>query len=584
MRERPTRLIAFVVLLLTAALMHLGGGGATYAASQRRANQKIFMPAILQRPAAIQDLTITHLGLFQSVQTATNSVSLIAGKPALLRVFAQSVGASTPAVAEVTVHAQRGATDLGSLTLGPEVVFAQPNAGDLSSTFNFDLPQEWLSGEVTLTATIDAVNTVPEADEANNTHVAQFSFLTVAPLRLTIIPISYHDTRTGQEFLDAPHDPISDWLRGTFPVSQIDVVYHPPFTFSGDLRQPSEWQRLLDGLTTLWAAEVGFGSPTVYYGLIPSVNASGATWFEGGVSGLGWIGQRVSLGLDVGAATGNSAGHELGHNFGRRHAPCGNPSSVDPHYPYPNATIGVYGVDTEEEVVLAPAANFDMMSYCGPEWVSDYTYEALLSDQLARAGQSGAPSDGLLLRATLENNAGATPATGDLAAVEIAPIYRLSSALLPAGGGVANSDYTAQLLDATGAVIATQPVALLEAVETGVEARLLVAHMPLPETEVAAVRFVRDGRVVAERSLGGPDAAGSIAPQAVPTAAGLTLRWGRADVPALVRVSADGVQWTTLAVDATGGQLTLLREQLPAGGRIQIVAGDGRPAMMLDVE
>ena len=122
-----------------------------------------------------RDLTIAHLGLFQTVQTATNSVSLIAGKPALLRVFAQATGATTPPVAEVTVYAQRGGTSLGSLTLGPEAVAAQPTADDLNSTFNFELPLSWLAGDVTLTATIDAVNTVPEADEGNNSHTAHFS-------------------------------------------------------------------------------------------------------------------------------------------------------------------------------------------------------------------------------------------------------------------------------------------------------------------------------------------------------------------------------------------------------------------------
>ena len=130
--------------------------------------------------------------------------------------------------------------------------------------------------------------------------------------------------------------------------------------------------------STLAAAEVGPDSATVYYGLLPTTHTSGATWFEGGVSGLGWVGQqRVSVGLDLGVDTGHTAAHEIGHNFGRRHAPCGNPSSPDPHYPYPNATIGVYGMDTDEDVLLSPAANFDMMSYCGPEWVSDYTYEGL---------------------------------------------------------------------------------------------------------------------------------------------------------------------------------------------------------------
>jgi len=580
MRERPTRLLAVVALLLVAALMYLGSGGTSLAAAQRRATQKVFMPAVLQRPAeaATQDLTIVHLGLFQSVQTATNSVSLIAGKPALLRVFAQASGTTTTPVAEVTIRAQRGGTVLGSLTLGPEAVAAQPTAGDLNSTFNFDLPQAWLTGDVTLTATIDAVNTVPEANESNNSRTSQFSFVDVAPLQLTIIPISYTDTRTGQQFIDAPHDPISGWLRGTFPVSQINVAYHVPFAFSGDLRQPGEWQRLLESLTTLWAAEVGVGSAEVYYGLIPSVNASGTTWFEGGVSGLGWIGQRVSLGLDVGVATGNSAGHELGHNFGRRHAPCGNPSAVDPHYPYPNATIGVYGVDTEDEVLLAPAANFDMMSYCGPEWVSDYTYEGLLSDQLTQAAQSGAQSDGLLLRATVAADGDAARVAGS--PVDVLPIYRLSGASLPAD----DSGYIVQLLDASGAVIATHPATLLEAEEAGVSARLLMAHVPTPDGAVASVRFVRDGRVVGRREMSKTDASANSAVQAVSTTSEVVLNWGRPDVPALVRVSADGVHWTTLALDALGGQLSMARGQLPAGALIQIVPGDGQPALTTVLE
>ena len=75
----------------------------------------------------------------------------------------------------------------------------------------------------------------------------------------------------------------------TPPTSKTVSYTHLDVYKRQDLRQPGEWQRLLDSLTTLWAAEVGIGSPAVYYGLIPTFNASGATWFEGGVSGLGWI-------------------------------------------------------------------------------------------------------------------------------------------------------------------------------------------------------------------------------------------------------------------------------------------------------
>ena len=572
MQERPTRHIAIVVLLLAAALMLLGSVGTTHAASQRRQGQKtVFMPAVMQRPAeaATRDMTITHLGVYQTVQTASNSVSLVQDKPTLLRVFAQSSGAATPPMAEVTVHAWRGTTALGSLTLGPQIVPAHVSSGDLHSTFNFDLPAEWLSGEVVLTATVDAVNTVPEANESNNEFTAQFVFHPVAPLQITIVPIRYTDTRTGREFVATAHDPISRWLLNAYPVSRVEISYHPPLAFTGDLRQPAEWKRLLDSMTTLWAAEVGYGSARVYYGLIANSDATGAAWFEGGVSGLGWIGERVSLGLDVGAGTGNSAGHEIGHNFGRQHAPCGNPSSVDPHYPYPNATIGVYGVDTEDEVLLAPGANYDMMSYCGPEWVSDYTYEALFRDQQARTGRAAdRATDGLLLRARLSDEG-----------AEALPVYRLSGVAAPA----ADSGYSVELVGADGATLASYPASLLQAEETDVSAQMIVAQVPAPRAAVAAVRFLSGGRVLAERPLGvGLETAATA--EVVASGDALKLKWGRPEVPALVRVSADGQQWTVLALDALGGQLALARHELPAGGQVQIIPGDGQPPLTITLD
>ena len=220
-----------------------------------------------------------------------------------------------------------------------------------------------------------------------------------------------------------------------------------------------------------------------------------------------------------------------------------------------------------------------MMSYCGPEWVSDYTYEGLLSDQLSHSAQSTEPSDGLLLRATGATAGDANRAVGT-SPVNVLPVYRLSGWSLPAD----DSGYTAQLLDVTGAIIATHPATLLEAEETGAAARLLVAHVPVPDAAVTTVRFVRNGRVVGQRELGGPDVGASRAVQTTVTTDGLALSWGRPGVPALVRVSADGVNWTTLALDALGGQLTVAREQLPVGGVVQIVPGDGQPALMVEVE
>jgi hypothetical protein len=70
--------------------------------------------------------------------------------------------------------------------------------------------------------------------------------------------------------------------------------------------------------------------------------------------------------------------HEMGHNFGRLHSPCGNPSGVDPFYPYSGASIGVYGYDVFAGVPKVPAMR-DLMSYCDPPWISDYTYKGIMN-------------------------------------------------------------------------------------------------------------------------------------------------------------------------------------------------------------
>lgn len=571
MRGQPTRLVAIVVLLLGAVLLSPWFGRSIVAASQRHPDQgkAVFFPVVYMRPvASTVDLRIVHMGLNQSVQNSANSVTLVAGKPALLRIYAQTNATAPAPVAEVTVRATRGGQNLGSVTVGPQAVATAPTADDLSSTFNLELPREWLLGDVTLTATIDAVNTVVEYDETNNARTEAYSFRSVLPLALTIVPIYYTDSRSGRLYTAEAHDPISRWLLSAFPLSQVDVRFHTPFHFTGDLRQGTEWQRLLQELTTLWAAEVGFGSGHVFYGLIPVGDAAGASWFEGGVSGLGWIGQRVAIGLDVGEATGESAGHELGHNFGRRHAPCGNPTSVDPAYPYPNATIGVYGVDTVDDTLLAPNANFDMMSYCGPEWVSDYTYEGLLQDQLARGGREAAKGSGLLIRAAVDGET--------VTALPVYALDRAAPAMFP------TSDYTVELLDGSGAILSTHPAALLEADETGVSARMLVAQVSASIDGVSVVRFRRGDAVVAERVLGGGVDRDAVRGGVEWVDEAAALSWSAGSTPALVRFSADGATWRTIAADVVGGKLTVAGDMLPAqAGWFQIVQADGGETVTL---
>jgi hypothetical protein len=82
--------------------------------------------------------------------------------------------------------------------------------------------------------------------------------------------------------------------------------------------------------------------------------------------------------------------HEMGHNLGRNHAPGCSAGGTDSRFPYPNTGVGVDGFSLGElasgsdHLPNAPGpfkskARFkDVMGYCYPTWISDYTWNALM--------------------------------------------------------------------------------------------------------------------------------------------------------------------------------------------------------------
>src|SRR5690606_9479822 len=104
-------------------------------------------------------------------------------------------------------------------------------------------------------------------------------------------------------------------------------------------------------------------SQRYYYGMVRVVSGSTA--------GLGTVGSPTAIGRDDSAPT---QVHESGHNFGRRHAPCGGAANPDPSYPDPNAYLVSWGYDLLHNRLYNPASYRDLMSYCQPEWISEYNY------------------------------------------------------------------------------------------------------------------------------------------------------------------------------------------------------------------
>ncbi|MHB0858760.1 MAG: hypothetical protein ACYC5M_14480 [Anaerolineae bacterium] len=595
MKRPPARALAVALALL----LVLGSSALPGGAAQALPVSAIYLPILVRPPS--RDLCIDALEVTQSVQDTSNSVPLVAGKSTCVRIYARVSGGTVSGVA-VTLHGSRGGVPLpGSpLTVVPAGISSSPSRRVYGSSVNLTLPDSWLAaGAISVTATVDAQHAVYETDEANNTRSATLTLNSVPPLSLKIVPVNYTHTPTGAYYPAPSLDTISAWVRRTYPLSAVNVTVRSAVSFSGNLDTGASWSALLD---LIGDRQVGDGAPSgqVYYGFVSTRNAASDWLGFDGIVGISYIGWRAAVGLDLPVdwwgthAAGQVAAHEIGHAFGRRHAPCGNVSNVDGAYPYAGGSIGQYGLDTTSSTVWNPdpyqsTSNpygaLDMMSYCDPPWLSDYTYRALYADQLSRGALSlAALSEALRIRVVAQDGA-----------VTIQPVYALLGTPTQADG----AEHTLELLDAAGQVMATHPVLAYE-IETphplgecgdsplmapAEPAWAVHAVVPRPAEPVARLRLLHGTEVLAERALDAPEGAALSAGLVVAEDAEPVLRWGAPETPALVRVSADGgATWEALAVDLLGGALPLDEVSLPSGSlRFEVSLADHTgPPMVVD--
>lgn len=149
--------------------------------------------------------------------------------------------------------------------------------------------------------------------------------------------------------------------RTLLPVGDLVVTAHDPVVSS-----TNDSYALFEETEAIRALEGGSG---YYMGMMSGPVAG---------PGLGG-GRRVSF------APPNpfSVAHELGHNMSLQHAPCGGPFGVDPSFPYPDGSMGVWGYDFRDGGNLVHPGTPDLMSYCrDPAWISDYHFTNALRYRL----------------------------------------------------------------------------------------------------------------------------------------------------------------------------------------------------------
>ena len=318
--------------------------------------------------------------LTQAVQSREFPVPLVAGEKALLRVFPtarQATGTGLPAVrARFYVNGQETHVEdiAGSSTPIPTDV----DESDLSTSPRAEIPGHLVQPGLEMLIEVDGDGTLDPALGVA-TRIPEIGRLAVEVWKmprfdLTLIPFIWSrdpDSSIVDLIGDIAADPENHEMLGEtrtlLPVGDLAVTAHEPVLSSSNnlfvIRDETKAIRAMEGGTSH------------YMGMM-------AGPLTGGSVGVADLPGRVSFSRPVEG----TIAHELGHNMNLRHAPCRNTPGVDPAYPYPDGSIGVWGYDFEADRLVLPYT-WDRMGYCGPNWISDYHFSNALRYRLFDEGR-----------------------------------------------------------------------------------------------------------------------------------------------------------------------------------------------------
>jgi hypothetical protein len=173
------------------------------------------------------------------------------------------------------------------------------------------------------------------------------------------------------------------YMEAMYPIEHIELSVGKPVTVT----TPVNWSNTLDQLRMVRQNDRP-AADVYYFGLLKPTDTFQQYCRNGCTAGIGYVGSatqsatHVAMGLAFADET--SVGvmaHEVGHNHGRNHSPCapgGQISGVDANYPYKGAITNVWGYDKRNQTFFSPDKTTDIMGYCEPQWISDYTYKALI--------------------------------------------------------------------------------------------------------------------------------------------------------------------------------------------------------------
>lgn len=523
-------------------------------------------------------------------------VPVVAGKPAVLRVYMQEVGGVTP----VTVEVSGGVTGSKVLSLQPQCTVEKQRLnqdGCTSADFYFTPTQ----GNFDITVRVrDGQNTVTD------THDLPFTARATNKLKLKAVSIC-DDVDASSNWLCAAASTLAGQvgvLRKIAPTGSVTVE-----TTSSQVRVLTSahatidawWDAAIGEVANLhgildWASSV-IGTTVRYYGMIRPALPGGTGGMANEIGGNG-AGSRTSatrLGVETNTEV---VAHETGHMLGLRHTNTDVPLAAaappgcynlavdsSTNWPFANNRIQSaarleVGFDVVARRPLDPQNTFDIMSYCVPRWISPQRYKSLITALSGGAVTSPSITDAPSVAGAAWLVSGVI-ANG---AATLDPLFTIDAELQSGIGS-----HVVNVLDSNGAVLASSgftpasPDAEASGPRTVGPPRFTVV---VPKPAGAASLEIRSDT----DALLGTVALGGAAPTVqlvAPTAPGVLsgnvlLTWAITDADSTVHTTRvqyskdNGVTWSNLAAVGTN-DLVVNFDELPGGAStsIRLIASDG---------
>jgi len=591
--------------------------------------------------AAVQpDFSWLGLEVTQGIQNIASGVPIVQGKPTLVRGYARSSLANYPNVrAQLTaVRTSTGValpgspmrSTVASMTLTTDTTITDARRRNLNSTYNWEIPAAWLANDVTLTATVNFDGAVAEAATSNNNFVRAVDVSRIPPICIkarevrTEVPnlrtssAAFRESVARFKTLVPARDVWVYPQGGQF--EELDCcTWYPPF---GYWDKWEVWDDADKMIVFLILEETFSSNPSQCNSagasthrvamLAPTVRTDGLGGYANYVWNVSFVkfSQGGSTAFEI-PDGGSTLAQEISHNFngvfGSRwqHVNCGSPDGINNAYPYPTNQIGpvggsnFYGYDPISRAVIGPTQAKDYMSYCGPAWVSDYTWRGLQSQLgLSPLASPPPPPGDYLMAVGLVDH--------DQNTASVSQVLRIPNGLIDMNhlaeilseqeeNAGADPSFLLEARNSLGALTGTAPFALLpQAHEHGQAHSVFTVLLPDdPATTSVTVKRISDGG-----ALGGRSASASapvisaitspMAGQALTNS--MLISWNASDADGdvlsyMVQYSNDnGTTWQTLTANSPVTSFSVANVDLLPGSqtpsapnscRVRIIASDG---------